>query len=162
MKTTWSPRVQLEKVSGIRTNTFALEAMRQRCTDVALQCPPLQTNGLPTLKAKLRSTAPDAPRSVLRPPTLSANLVTAGPLPLAQVAGSPSTVTGTIDQLEMQIDPNSYTVTQTSRGGGSRGGKTGAERMRDSRKNRTPQEEERDKQKDRDRKKAKRGGGGCG
>jgi hypothetical protein len=119
--------VQLEKVSGIRTNTFALVAMRQRYTDVALQCPALQANGLPTLKAKLRSTVPDAPRSVLRPPTLSANLATATPLPLAQVAGSPSTVTGTIEQLEMQIYPNSYTVTQTSdrdskkakRGGGA-------------------------------------------
>ena len=47
----------------------------------------------------------------------------------------------------MQIDPNSYTLTPTSRGGGSRGGKTGAERMKDSRKNRTPQEQEKDKQK---------------
>jgi hypothetical protein len=28
--------VQLEKVSGIRTNSFTLEAMRHRCTDVAL------------------------------------------------------------------------------------------------------------------------------
>jgi len=68
--------VQLEKVSGIRTNTFALEAMRQRCTDVALQCPALQADNLPALKAKLRSTAPDAPRSLHRPPTLSANLET--------------------------------------------------------------------------------------
>ena len=102
--------VQLEKVSGIRTNSFALEAMRQRCTDVALQCPPLQANGLSTLKAKLRSTAPDAPRSVHRPPTLSVNLGTPAPLPLAQVAGSPSTVTGAIHQLEMQIDSNSYTA----------------------------------------------------
>ncbi len=33
--------VQLEKVSGIRTNTFTLETMRQRCTDVTLQCPTL-------------------------------------------------------------------------------------------------------------------------
>ena len=116
---------------------------------------------MPTLKSKLRSTAPDAPRSVLRPPTLSANLATATPLPLAQVAGSPSTVTGTIEQLEMQIDPNSYTVTETSRkrGGGSRGGRTEAERKRDLRKNRTPEDIEKDRQKDRDRKKAKRGGG---
>jgi hypothetical protein len=34
--------VQLDKVSGIRTNSFVLEAMRQRCTDVSLQCPALQ------------------------------------------------------------------------------------------------------------------------
>jgi hypothetical protein len=53
--------VQLEKVSGIRTNTFALESMRQRCTDVALQCPALAANNLPALRAKLRSTVPDAP-----------------------------------------------------------------------------------------------------
>jgi hypothetical protein len=58
--------VQLEKASGIRTNTFALEAMRQRCTDVALQCPDLEARGLPALRAKLRSTAPDAPRSATR------------------------------------------------------------------------------------------------
>ena len=154
--------VQLEKASGIRTNTFALEAMRQRCTDVALQCPDLEARGLPALRAKLRSTAQNAPRLAHTPPTLSPNLGTTAPLPLAQVAGSPSTVTGTIDQLEMQIDPNSYTVTQTSRGGGSRGGKTGAERMRDSRKNRTPQDIEKDRQKDRDRKKTKRGGGASG
>ncbi len=154
--------VQLEKVSGIRTIAFSLEAMRQRCTDVPLQCPALEANNLPVLRAKLRSTAPNAPRSVHRPPTLSANLGTAVPLPLPQVPVSPSTVTGTIDQLEMQIDPNSYTVTQTGRGGGSRGGKTGAERKRDSRKNRTPEEQEKAKQQDRDRKKAKRGGGGFG
>ena len=120
--------------SGIRTNTFALEAMRQRCTDVALQCPALEANNLPGLRAKLRSTAPDAPRSVHRTPTLSSNLGTASPLPLNQVPGSPSTVTGTID----------------------------AERMRDSRKNRTPEEQKKAKQQDRDRKKAKRGGGGFG
>ena len=122
------------------------------------QCPALEANNLPGLRAKLRSTPPDAPRSVHRPPTLSVNLGTAAPLPLAQVPGSPSTGTGTIDQLDMQIDPNSYTVTQTSRDGGSRGGKTGAERKRDSRKNRTPEEIEKDRQKDRDRKKTKRGG----
>ena len=110
----------------------------------------------------MRSTAPDVPRSVHRPPTLSVNLGTAAPLPLAQVPGSPSTVTGTIDQLEIQIHPNSYTVTQTSRGGGSRGGKTGDGRKRDSRKNRTPEEIEKDRQKDRDRKKTKRGGGVSG
>ncbi len=84
--------VRLEKVSGIRTNTFALEAMRQWCTHVSLQCPALQANNLPALKAKLRSTAPDAPRSVLRPPTLSANLGTTGLVPLVQVPGSPCTV----------------------------------------------------------------------
>ena len=156
--------VQLEKVSGIRTNTFALESMRQRCTDVALQCPALQANNLPALKAKLRSTAPDAPRSVHRPPTLSANLGTAVPLPLAQVAGSPYTVTGTIDQLEMEIDPSSHSVTETSRkrGGGSRGGKSGADKKRDRRKNRTPEEIENERQKDGDRKKPKRGGGASG
>ena len=156
--------VQLEKASGIRTNTFALEAMRQRCTDVALQCPDLEGRGLPTLRAKLRSTAPEAPRSVHRPPTLSPNLGTASPLPLAQVPGSPSAVTGTIDQLEMEIDPNSHTHSETSRkrGGGSRGGKSGAERIRDFRNNQTPEEKEKEKQKDRDRKKAKRGGGASG
>ena len=66
--------VQLEKASGIRTNTFALEAMRQRCTDVALQCPDLEARGLPALRAKLRSTVTEAPRSAHRPPTLSPNL----------------------------------------------------------------------------------------
>ncbi len=156
--------VQLEKVSGIRTNTFALEAMRQRCTDVALQCPALQANNLPALKAKLRSTAPHAPRSVHCPPTLSANLGTAAPLPLAQVAGSPYTVTGTIDQLEMEIDPTDHAVTETSRkrGGDSRGGKSGADKKRDWRKNRTPEEIEKERQKDRDRKKQNRGGGASG
>ena len=117
---------------------------------------------MPGLRAKLRSTTLDAPRSVHRPPTLSPNLGTTSPLPLAQVAGSSPTVTGTIHQLEIQIDPNSYTVTQTSRGGGSRGGKTGAERKRDLRKNRTPEEIEKDRQKDRDREKTKRGGGVSG
>ena len=156
--------VQLEKVSGIRTNTFTLEAMRQQCIDVALQCPALEANNLPGLRTKLRSTVPDTPRSVHRPPTLSANLGAAAPLPLPQVAGSPSTVTGTIDQLEMDIDPNSHTVTETSRkrGGGCRGGRTEAERKRDLRKNRTPEDIEKDRQKDRDRKKAKRGGGASG
>jgi hypothetical protein len=151
--------VQLEKVSGIRTNTFALEAMRQRCIHVALQCPALQANNLPALKAKLRSTAPDAPRSVLRPPTLSANLGTAAPLPLAQVPGSPCTVTGTINQLEMEIDPTSHTVTETSRKrvGGSRGGKSGAERIRDFRRNRTPEEKEKEKQRQRHEKSKERG-----
>jgi hypothetical protein len=63
----------------------------------------------------------------------------------------------------MQIDANSYAVTQTSRGGGScRDGKTGVERKRDSRKNRTPEEIEKDRQKDRDREKTKRGGGASG
>ncbi len=71
--------MQLEKASGIRTNTFALEAMRQRCTDVTLRCPDLEARGLPTLRAELRSITPDAPRSV----------------------------TGTIDRLEMHIDPTS-------------------------------------------------------
>ncbi len=72
--------------------------------------------------------------------------------------------TGTIDQLEMQIDANSDTVTETSRkrGGVSRGGRSEAERKRDLRKNRTPQEVEKDRQKDRDRKKTKRGGGVSG
>ena len=154
--------VQLEKATGVRTNTFALEAMRMRCTDVALQCPDLEARGLPALRAKLRSTAPEAPRSAHRPPTLSPNLGTAAPLPLAQVAGSPSTVTGTIDQLEMQIDPNSSTVTETSRKRGSRGGRTDAERLRDWRKNRTSEQIEKGRQKDRDRKKAKRGGGASG
>ena len=154
--------VQLEKASGIRTNSFALEAMRQRCTDVALQCPDLEARGLPALRAKLRSTAPEAPRSAHRPPTLSPNLGTAAPLPLAQVAGSPSTVTGTINQLEMQIDPNSCTVTETSRKRGSTGGRTEAERLRDWRKNRTPEQMEKARQKDRDSKKAKRAEGGSG
>ena len=154
--------VQLEKATGVRTNTFALEAIRMRCTDVALQCPDLEARGLPALRAKLRSTAPEAPRSAHRPPTLSPNLGTTTPLPLAQVAGSPSTVTGTIDQLEMQIDPNSCTVTETSRKRGSRGGRTDADRLRDWKKNRTPEQIEKGRQIDRDRKKAKRGEGGSG
>ena len=100
---------------------------------MALQCPALQTNNLPALKAKLRSTTPDAPRSVHRPPTLSVNLGTVAPSPLAQVAGSPYTVTGTIDQLEMEIDPTSHAVTETSRkrDGDSRGGKSGVDKIRD-------------------------------
>ncbi len=131
---------------------------------MALQFSALQANNLYALKAQLRSTAPDAPRSVHRPPTLSVNLGTAAPLPLAQVAGSPCTVTGTIDQLQMEIDPTSHTVTETSRkrGGGSRGVKSGAERIRDLRKNRAPEETEKEKQQDRDRKKANREGGGGG
>ncbi len=116
------------------------------------------------MKIKLRSTDPDAPRSVHRPPTLSENLGTPAPLPLAQVTGSPSTVTGEIDQLEMEIDPNSHTVTETSgkRGGGSRGGRTKTERKRYSRNDQTPEEKEKEKQIDRDRKKTERGGGECG
>ena len=74
------------------------------------------------------------------------------------------TVTGTIHQLEMEIDPTGHVVTETSRkqGGGSRGGKSGADKKRDWRKNRTPEEIEKERQKDRDRKKPNRGGGASG
>ena len=92
------------------------------------------------------------------------NLGTTDPLSLPQVAGSPYTVTGTIDQLEMEIDPTSHAVTETSRkrGGGSRGGKSGTDKIRDWSKIRTPEQIEKERQKDRDREKPKRGGGASG
>ena len=85
----------------------------------------------------MRSTAPDAPRSAHRPPTLSANL---------------GTVVWTV--AEIQVDPNSYTVTETSRkrGESSKSGRSGAERVKDWLKNRTHEEIEKERQKDRDRK----------
>ena len=131
---------------------------------MALQFPALQANNLPALKAILRSTALDAPRSVHRPPTLSVNLGTAAPLPLAHVVGSTCTVTGTIDQLQMEIDPTSHTVTETSRkrGGGSRGGKSGADKKEIGAK---IEHQRRYKKKDRKTeigKKPKRGGGASG
>ncbi len=49
--------------------------------------------------------------------------------------------------MEMEIDPKSHTLTETSRkrGGGSRDGKSGAERIRDFRNNQTPEEKEKKK-----------------
>jgi hypothetical protein len=46
----------------------------------------------------------------------------------------------------MEIDPTGHVVTETSRkrGGGSRGGKSGADKKRDWRKNRTPEEIEKE------------------
>jgi hypothetical protein len=115
--------------------------------NLALQYSTLQANNLPAFKVKLRSKVLDTPRSVHRPPTLSVNLGTTGPLPLAQVVGSPYTVTGTIDQLEMEIDPTTHSVTETSRkrGGGSRGGKSGGDKKRDWYNNRTLEEIEKER-----------------
>ena len=66
--------VQLEKSSGIHTNTFTLKTIIHRCTDTALKCPALEASGLSTVRVKLRSTDPDTPRSTHRPPTISVNL----------------------------------------------------------------------------------------
>ena len=52
--------VQLEMASGIRTNSYALESMMTRCTNATLEYPHLEACGLGSLKATLRSTAPEA------------------------------------------------------------------------------------------------------
>ena len=71
--------VQLEMASGIRTNSYALESMMTRCTNAALEYPHLEACGLGSLKATLRSTAPEAPRSALQPAALVSNLETPCP-----------------------------------------------------------------------------------
>ena len=53
----------------------------------------------------LRSTAPEASRSDLQPVTLVSNLGTPCALPFPQIVGPSSLVTGTIHQLDMQVDP---------------------------------------------------------
>ncbi len=97
--------VQLEMVSGIHTNSYALESMITRCSNAALEYPHLEACGLGSLKATLRSTGPEVPRSPLQPVSLVSNLGTPCPLPFPQIAGPPSLVTGTIHQLDMQLVP---------------------------------------------------------
>ena len=92
-----------EMSSGIHTNSYALESMMTRCTNAALEYPHLEASGLGSLKATLRSTAPEAPRLTLQPASLVSNLGTPCPLPFPQITGPPSLVTGTIHQLDMQL-----------------------------------------------------------
>ena len=115
--------------------------MMTRCTNAALEYPHLEACGLGSLKATLRSTAPEAPRSTLQPPTLVSNLGTPCPLPFPQIAGPPSLVTGTIHQLDMEVDPKVYqdnTVDTVSapqhNKPGPRGGRSSAERKAEIRK----------------------------
>jgi len=82
--------VQLEKVSGIRTNASALQTLLQRCIGAGLQYPHLEACGLPNLRAGLRTRAHGAPTSVYRPPSLEADLGVPLPLPAPQVGPSGS------------------------------------------------------------------------
>jgi len=82
--------VQLEKVTGIRTNASALEALRQRCIGAGLQYPHLEACGLANLRAGLRTRAQGAPTGVYRPPSLEAELGVPLPLPVPQAGPSGS------------------------------------------------------------------------
>jgi hypothetical protein len=133
--------VQLEIASGIRTNSYALESMMTRCTNAALEYPHLEACGLGSLKATLRSTAPESPRSTLQSAALVSNLGTPCPLPFPQIAGPPSLVTGTIHQLDMQLVPevqqehsvDTQSAPQRNKPG-PRGGRSSAERKAEIRK----------------------------
>ena len=76
--------VQLEKVSGIRTNASALQTLLQRCIGAGLQYPHLEACGLANLRAGLRTRAQGAPTAVYRPPSLQAELWVPLPLPAPQ------------------------------------------------------------------------------
>ena len=135
--------VQLEMVSGIHTNSYALESMMTRCTNAALET--------------LRSTAPEAPRSGLQPAALVSNLGSPCPLPFPQIAGPPSLVTGTIHQLDMQLDPAVYqdnsvdTVSSPQHNKpGPRGGRSSAERKAEIRK-KNPEQYQKELQRKRER-----------
>ena len=111
------------------------------CTNAALEYPHLEACGLGSLKATLRSTAPTAPRSTLQSVALVSNLGTPCPLPFPQITGPPSLVTGTIHQLDMQVDPTVYqdnsvdTVSVPQRNKpGPRGDRSSAERKTEIRK----------------------------
>ena len=127
--------------SGIRTNSYALESMMTRCTNAALEYPHLEACGLGSLKATLRSTAPEAPRSTLQSAALVSNLGTPCPLPFPQIAGPPSLVTGTIHQLDMQLVPevqqqhsvDTQSTPQRNKPG-PRGGRSSVERKTEIRK----------------------------
>ena len=127
--------------SGILTNSYVLESMMTRCTNADLEYPHLETCGLGSLKATLRSTALEAPRSDLQSAALVSNLGSPCPLPFPQIAGPPSLVTGTIHQLDMQVDPVVYqdnsvdTVSAPQRNKrGPRGGRSSAKRKSEIRK----------------------------
>ncbi len=62
--------------SGIRTNSYVLESMMTRCNTADLENPHLEACGLGSLKATLRSTAPEVPRSELEPVVPLSNLGT--------------------------------------------------------------------------------------
>ena len=144
-------------ILGIRTNSYALESMMTRCANAALEYPHLEACGLGSLKATLRSTAPEAPRSGLQPDTLVSNLGTPCPLPFPQIAGPPSLVTGTIHQLDMQGDPTVYqdnTVDTVStpqhNKPGPRGGRSSEERKTEIRK-KNPEQYQKELQRKRER-----------
>jgi hypothetical protein len=112
-----------------------------RCTTAALEYPHLEACGLGSLKSTLRSTAPEVPRSELEPAALLSNLGTPCPLPFPQITGPPSLVTGTIHQLDMQVDPAVYqdnsvdTVSAPQRNKpGPRGDRSSVERKAEIRK----------------------------
>ena len=68
--------VQLEKVSGVRTNACALYALYQRCITAGLQYPHLQACGLSNLRSGLRTRAHNAAACLHghRPPFCESNL----------------------------------------------------------------------------------------
>ena len=110
-----------------------------------------------TVKVTLRSTAPEDPRSALQPDTLVSNLGTTCPLPFPQIAGPPSFVTGTIHQLDMQVDPVVYqdnTVDTVSapqhNTPGPRGGRSSVERKTEIRK-KNPEQYQKELQRKRER-----------
>ena len=136
--------VQLEMASGIRTNSYALESMMTRCTNVALKYPHLETCGLGSLRVTLRSTSPETPRSVFQSPTIVSNLGTPCPLPFPEITGPPSLVTGMIHQLDMQVDQtvnqdhsvDTVSVAQRNKLG-PRGGSSSVERKSQIRRKKT-------------------------
>ena len=141
----------------MRKLSYALESMMTRCTNAALEYPHLEACGLGSLKATLRSTAPEAPCSDVQPATLVSNLGTPCPLPFPQIAGPPSLVTGTIHQLDMQVDPTVYqgnTVDTVSapqhNKPGPRGGRSSAERKAEIRK-KNPEQYQKELQRKRER-----------
>ena len=127
--------------SSPSSNSYALESMMTRCTNAALEYPHLEACGLGSLKATLRSTAPEAPRSTFQSAALVSNLGTPCPLPFPQIAGPPSLVTGTIHQLDMQLDPvvhqehsvDTESAPQRNKPG-PRGGRSSTERKTEIRK----------------------------
>ena len=77
--------VQLEKVSGIRTNQAAVQTLLHRCISAGLQYPHLEACGLAKLRGHLRIRAHGAPLGVHHPPSLQSKLTYPQPIPLPQV-----------------------------------------------------------------------------
>ena len=113
--------VQLEKVSGVRTNASALYALYQRCITAGLQYPHLEACGLANLRAGLRTQAHKAPLHVHKPPSLESNLGQAHPLPAPQVGPTGTHEMVSMSDVEMSavqapVRPRAKRGTQTEEG----------------------------------------------